>query len=149
MSRKPEVLCLDLEGTLISNAVSQLPRPFLREFLEGCDELFKRIAIYTSVPEPTFRTIASLLVSEGVAPAWFQAVEYIDWEGPVKDLALVGEVEQDEVILVDDIELVVHAEQRNQWVRVDPFVAPYSASDTELKRVLTELMRRLDVGKPN
>jgi len=140
------VLCLDLEGTLISNAVSQLPRPFLREFLDGCDELFKRIAIYTSVTEPSFRKIASLLVSEGVAPAWFQAVEYIEWEGPVKDLAFVGEVAQDEVILVDDIDLVVHTEQRSQWIQVEPFVAPYSASDAELKRVLGELKRRLDIG---
>jgi len=111
--------------------------------------LFERIAIYTSVPEPSFRKIASLLVSEGVAPAWFQAVEYIEWEGPVKDLAFVGEVAQDEVVLVDDIELVVHPAQRCEWIRVEPFVAPYSASDTELKRVLGELKRRLDVSKPN
>ncbi len=149
MNRKPKVLCLDLEGTLISNAVSQLPRPFLKEFLDGCEVLFERIAMYTSVPESTFRTIAALLVSEGVVPAWFQAVEYIDWEGPVKDLAFVGEVAPDEVILVDDIDLVVHPAQRCQWIRVEPFVAPYSASDTELKRVLGELKRRLDVGKPN
>lgn len=143
MSRKPKVLCLDLEGTLISNAVSQIARPFLREFLDACDELFSRIAIYTSVPEASFRMIASLLVSEGVAPDWFQAVEYVDWEGPVKDLKFVCEAAPDEVILVDDIDLVVHTEQRSQWVRIESFVAPYSDTDTELKRVLEELKRRL------
>lgn len=69
MSRKPKVLCLDLEGTLISNAVSQLPRPFLKDFLDGCEVLFERIAMYTSVPESTFRTIAALLVSEEIGRA--------------------------------------------------------------------------------
>jgi hypothetical protein len=31
---KPTILALDLEGTLISNAISQIPRPGLHCFLE-------------------------------------------------------------------------------------------------------------------
>ena len=38
-----EVLALDLEGTLVSNAMSQIARPGLRDFLEFCGEAFPRI----------------------------------------------------------------------------------------------------------
>lgn len=31
---RPTILALDLEGTLISNAISQIPRPGLKTFLE-------------------------------------------------------------------------------------------------------------------
>jgi hypothetical protein len=47
----PRVLALDLEGTLISNAASQIPRPGLYEFLASCQQLFQRIVIFTTVSE--------------------------------------------------------------------------------------------------
>jgi len=46
--QKGVLVCLDLEGTLISNAVSQIPRPHLFEFLESLTE-FGDIVLYTSV----------------------------------------------------------------------------------------------------
>ena len=74
---KVKVLALDLEGTLISNAVSQIARPGLFDFLEDCRELFPRIVIFTSVNEERFRAIANLLTTEGYAPNWFADIEYI------------------------------------------------------------------------
>lgn len=44
------LLCLDLEGTLVSNAVSQLSRPGLYWFLDHVKELCE-LVIYTSVNE--------------------------------------------------------------------------------------------------
>lgn len=45
---KRSLLCLDLEGTLISNAVSQIPRPGLYRFLERASVLCD-LMLYTSV----------------------------------------------------------------------------------------------------
>src|SRR5690606_29950088 len=67
----PKVLALDLEGTLISNAVSQIPRPGLFDFLTRCRDSFSRIVMFTTVSEKRFRDIAGLLVKEGFAPTWF------------------------------------------------------------------------------
>jgi hypothetical protein len=44
MKSKGIVIALDLEGTLISNAVSQFPRPGLYSFLEYCSKNFCRVA---------------------------------------------------------------------------------------------------------
>lgn len=144
---KPSVLCLDLEGTLISNAISQFPRPDLIVFLDACRLLFERVAIYTSVPEKTFRQIAAVLVNEGVAPVWFSNIEYINWYGAVKDLACVPGVTCGEVLLIDDMDIVIHPDQRDQWIPISPFVAPYLSTDDELQRVLGVLQARLGVGR--
>ncbi|MGD9830135.1 MAG: hypothetical protein AB7E70_06365 [Hyphomicrobiaceae bacterium] len=47
----PRVLALDLEGTLISNAMSCIPRPGLFAFLEGCREMFARVVLFAAVLE--------------------------------------------------------------------------------------------------
>jgi len=61
-----KVLARDLEGTLISNAVSQIARPGLFEFLEDCRKLFPRVVMFTSVNEDRFRSIASLYPEDDV-----------------------------------------------------------------------------------
>jgi hypothetical protein len=73
-------LALDLEGVLITNAISQLPRPGLNSFLSQCEALFGRenICIFTSVNERRFREIAERLVDDGFAPDWFARIPYID-----------------------------------------------------------------------
>ena len=55
-----KVIALDIEGTLISNAMSQFPRPRLHDFLVSCKEITDRVVIFTTVPEPLFREIANL-----------------------------------------------------------------------------------------
>mgnify|MGYP004712337163 CR=1 FL=1 len=54
---RPTILAMDLEGTLISNAVSQIPRPGLYQFLEAVNSKFDRLGIYTTVPEALLRSI--------------------------------------------------------------------------------------------
>ena len=64
-----EVLALDLEGTLISNAMSQIARPGLREFLEFCGDRFPRLVILVErLTEAGFES--KLGCSEGMCVDW-------------------------------------------------------------------------------
>jgi hypothetical protein len=81
-----EIIALDLEGTLISNAISQIARPGLYAFLDGCKSITERVVIFTTVKEEPFRKIAQLLVSQDSVPAWFPSIEYVKWTGQTKDL---------------------------------------------------------------
>lgn len=134
-----KVLALDLEGTLISTAVSQFPRPHLKHFLERCHGLFERLVVFTTVSEQRFRAIATTLASEGTVPTWFQELEYVPWSGPTKDLAFIPACEAGEALLLDDLEAYVHPAQLDRWVRIKQFEPPYSEADAELLRVLGEL----------
>lgn len=140
------VLALDLEGTLISNAVSQISRPGLNEFLTRCCELFPRIVVFTTVPEPRFREVARLLVEEGQAPAWFAELEYVYWVGRTKDLAFIQGAKVEEALLVDDFEAYVHPGQDERWVRAEHFDYPYPDTDSGLAEVLKVLEKKLGQG---
>lgn len=140
---KPTVLALDLEGTLISNAMSQIPRPGLREFLMVCEQLFPRIVMFTTVPEDRFREIARLLVGEQLAPSWFAELEYVHWHGAAKDLRFVKNAPLSEVLLADDFERFIEPNQRGQWIEVEYFAPPYPADDTGLVRLEQTLRARL------
>jgi hypothetical protein len=74
---KKLTIALDLEGTLISNAVSQFPRPRLLTFLEYCHQNFDRLVIFTAVDEVRFRSISRTLAEAQDAPDWFVDLEYI------------------------------------------------------------------------
>lgn len=140
---RPSVLALDLEGTLISNAVSQIPRPGLFTFLERCRELFPRIVMFTTVSETRFRAIASVLIQERATPTWFGELEYVSWTGATKDLALIRDAAVEDCLLVDDFEAYVHPGQHAQWICIDSFSHPYEASDTELITVFEKLRVQL------
>ncbi|MEZ9668461.1 NIF family HAD-type phosphatase [Vibrio breoganii] len=114
-----EVIALDLEGTSISNAISQIPRPHLHTFLDGCLQITERVVIFTTVSKHRFREIAKLLVSEGKAPAWFASMEYITWSGHKKDLAFIPHAKPEGIVLVDDVEEYVAEGQHAQWIEVD------------------------------
>lgn len=144
---KLSVLALDLEGTLISNAISQIPRPGLSRFLISCCALFPRIVMYTTVSEARFRAIARLLISEGAAPDWFAELDVVDWTGKTKDLALISGAALEDCLLVDDFEGYVHGGQREQWVRVACFGHPYDMSDRELASTLLELRHRVNLSR--
>jgi len=135
-------LALDLEGTLISNAMSQIPRPGLYDFLVRCRAMVDRLVIYTAIAEPRCRAIAAVLVADKLAPAWFADIEYVTWSGTTKDLACVPGVTPREALLLDDLPEYVHPGQEAQWVPIAPFVAPYPADDTALAEVMGSLESR-------
>jgi NLI interacting factor-like phosphatase len=66
--QKKLTIALDLEGTLISNAVSQFPRPGLFTFLEYCHRNFNRLVVFTAVNEVRFRSIARTLAENRDVP---------------------------------------------------------------------------------
>ncbi|AUI09746.1 hypothetical protein JAK62_04770 [Stenotrophomonas maltophilia] len=140
---RPSILALDLEGTLISNAVSQIPRPGLYEFLESAKSLFEGLVIFTTVPEPRFREIADLLACEGAAPGWFARLPYIDWTGPTKDLANVSQP-IGSAWLLDDYAPYVQPGQEHCWVPVQLFCSPYPEDDAGLDDAIEAIRKRLN-----
>lgn len=146
------VIALDLEGTLISGAVSQFPRPGLFGFLEFCFQAADRVVIFTSVREDLAREIVTRLVADGLAPVEAAtSLEYVEWpRRGRKDLASVPGVSPDEVVLVDDQERYVVPEQRSQWIPIAEFdpqfeEPPYTdPPDRELERVQAELSARCE-----
>lgn len=129
---------------MISNAISQIPRPGLSSFLTNCCTLLKRIAIYATLSEVRFREIARLLVSEGAAPDWFANLEVVAWSGRTKDLNLISDAALENCLLVDDFEAYIHRGQHEQWVKVACFAHPYVSSDRELENTLRELRQRIN-----
>jgi hypothetical protein len=136
INSKIKVIALDLEGTLISNAMSQFPRPGLHQFLEFCHNTFERVVVCTAVSEERAQTIVKTLVECGDAPIWFSdSFEYVVWNGQYKDLKFVTGVDIHEVLLIDDQEAYVHPEQRDQWIPVKEYESPYPQDDNELVSV--------------
>ena len=133
------VIALDLEGTLISNAMSQIARPGLHDFLEACRALCERVVIFTTVKEDLFYQIATRLANEGFAPRWFKEIEYVKWSGSTKNLSFIKNVDPTQVVLVDDFEGYVCNEQKSQWIEIEQFSHPYRDTDDELKSVLKKL----------
>lgn len=137
-------LALDLEGTLISNAVSQIPRPGLYRFLELCQIMFNEVVLFTTVPEPRFRDIAALLAHEGHAPRWFTSVRHLHCTDGQKDLGRVARLgPQALTLLVDDCADYVSPGAESIWLPVDQFAAPYPDDDAALESLIPVLARRV------
>lgn len=134
-----KVIALDLEGTLISNAMSQIARPGLHDFLVESRKLCSRVVIFTTVKEDLFYEIATTLVNEGFAPSWFEEIEYVHWSGETKNLGFIKNVDPAQVVLVDDHEGYICTEQKSQWIEIRQFCHPYSDNDEELKAALQKL----------
>ena len=137
-----KVLALDLEGTLISNAVSVFPRPGLHEFLRFCHEAFDKVVLFTSVPESRARAILWFLVDEGFAPIWFRDIEYIAWSGEYKDLKFIKGFKLEEILLVDDRSEYIHSEQKEQWLPIQEYAYPYKDNDRVLENLEKHLRNR-------
>lgn len=141
----PTILALDLEGTLISNAISQKPRPGLMAFMDYAKTTFSRIVMFTSVPQPLVARIAALLVQEGVAPPWFLKLPYVEWSGQTKDLRFVS-TKLGETLLLDDHEPYVHPGQHPFWIEAPLFAAPYAENDIGLKIAAQRIEERISLG---
>jgi hypothetical protein len=141
----PITLALDLEGVLITNAMSQFPRPGLMRFLCECEELFgkENICIFTTVDETRFRSIAERLVSDENAPKWFATIRYIDWVGEHKDLRFVDD-DINNVIIVDDYPPYIKQTQKHRLLEIKQYMPPYShempdTQDRELEAIIDKL----------
>lgn len=135
-------LALDMEGVLITNAISQFPRPGLMNFLNECEKLFGRanICIFTTVDERRFRDIANRLVKDEYAPDWFSEIPYIDWVGEHKDLRFVAD-DISKVIIVDDYPPYIKASQQHRLIQIKQYLDPYShqlpdTTDEELLKII-------------
>lgn len=134
------LLCLDLEGTLISNAVSQIPRPGLDAFLESVLEVCD-LMLYTSVSSERVHAIRTLLVEEGVAPFWFLNLPVLHPIGTIKDKARCGRFD---ALLLDDQPAVVASGEEAWWIPIAEYLPPYSDQDRELAKALTTIKSRLN-----
>ncbi len=139
---KPTILAMDLEGTLISNAVSQIPRPGLFSFLESMRGQFDQLVLFTTVPEPLVRKICGQLVAEASAPPWFAQLPYTSWDGPTKDLRFVAS-DASSVLLLDDHAPYVHPGQQCQWLEIPLFGSPYPDDDAGLELATLQIYRRI------
>lgn len=140
---RPTILALDLEGTLVSNAVSQIPRPGLGDFLDYVQLRFSSLVMFTTVDEPTFRRIAQLLVNDGHAPTWFSSLKCTKWSGPTKDLTAVAPL-LGQVLLLDDYQGYVHRGQEQWWIEAPHFDYPYPDTDHGLVLVAQLIEQRLE-----
>jgi hypothetical protein len=138
------VLALDLERTLIDDALSARPRPGLLGFLAFCQHRFDRVALFTSVEEADAREVLGGLTRDGhVPPALLARLEYVAWSGEYKDLRLIPHTSPGEVLLVDDDAGWVRQDQRDRWV---PIAAWDGGADKELARVQSVLEGWLTLG---
>lgn len=143
-------LALDLEGVLITNAISQFPRPGLMNFLNECEKLFGRanICIFNTVDERRFRDIANRLVIDKYAPGWFSEINYVDWVGEHKDLRFVDE-DIGRVILVDDYPPYIKSSQKHRLIQINQYLEPYTHEapdmfDTEFERVIKLIRQKIN-----
>jgi hypothetical protein len=141
-----KTLALDLEGTLISNAVSAFPRSGLYDFLSFCREKFDRLVIFTSVPQATAIRIMGILAAEGSTPVWFADLDVFTCERHMqKDLERIAQ--HGSVWLVDDQEAYILSGQRDQWIPVCEFMPPFTQEDEELARVKAEIIDKLSTRR--
>lgn len=139
------LLCLDLEGTLISNAISQIPRPGLYRFLERVEELCD-LMIYTSVRRELVTAIQHLLVEEGAAPQWFKELHVVRPTGTVKPKSACG---REDAFLLDDQASVIAPGEHYWWIQIDEYLPPYSEDDRALCRVLEDIEIRIRLSEPS
>lgn len=141
MSKK--IIALDLEGTLISNAISQIPRPHLFSFLEECKTLSDDIVLFTTVNEKRTRDILNLLINENTIPEWVTGLKYINWKGNKKDLYFICD-DINKVFLIDDVKEYIKEEQLEHWIEIKQFESPYSDNDNELIKTLDIIKTKLN-----
>jgi hypothetical protein len=149
MSTSPSVnnfiIALDLEGTLVSNAMSQIPRPGLCDFLEFCRRHFSKVVLFTAASRGRAETVLKNLVDAGDVPAWvLTEMDYIEWLGPYKDLVYVKFTDANHVLLVDDNEAYIHPDQKDRWIQIEEYASPYPADDKALEKCKGDITRKLE-----
>jgi hypothetical protein len=139
------ILALDLEYTLISNAVSCFVRPHLNDFIEWADAAFEKTYLYTTVPEHRVVEIQRNLFELKEVNHIFLELESISWPRKgLKDLTYVHP-QWNNVIMVDDLpECYAVQRQRDQWVKIEPFDP--EKPDIALTKLIGKLETKLRVN---
>lgn len=143
-----KAITLDLEGTLISSAVSQFPRNGVRQFLDFCLSTKKELMWFTAVKTEKVHDIVNLFVEEGYFPEECLKIQCVEWINlpnynvHFKDLELTN-YKSNEVLAVDDWPGVYLPDQLSQLITVKEFEYPYSSIDDELQRVQLEISKRI------
>jgi hypothetical protein len=140
---KPKVLALDLEGTLISNAMSQMPRKGLFDFLEWAFATFPRVELFTAVEADEARDVLHTLVDIGDAPVQTGTMPIVTWKGRYKSLEHIEYVAPEECLIVDDDEYWIRPEDRVRWIEIVCWETPYRPDD-ELQRVRMEIQKKIE-----
>jgi ribA/ribD-fused uncharacterized protein len=138
----PPAIALDLEGTLISNAVSSFARPGLLPFLDWISTRFEQVVLYTAVSTRRAAEVVEALVSLGDAPEWFADLRIVTQLGPSKDLRVI-DPGLGHLLLADDQETSVSRHQRDRWVPIPCWNAPYDNEDQALEDLRADLEERV------
>lgn len=149
---KFKILALDLEGTLIDNALDNVPRSGLYNFLEFCKSKFERIVIMTAIDIKTFINTKNILIENNFVPDWFANIEYINYHdlpesnfGEFKDLRCISMDNPGVALIIDDMESNIRENQKQNWIFIRTFYG--SSSDNELiklKKYLNWLLKDYD-----
>jgi hypothetical protein len=143
---KYETIVLDLEGTLITSAVSQIPRPGISRFLNFCDIMFENVVIFSDISSRKACEIVKNLVDDYYAPKWFMTIPILD-RGFVsdnkKDLSYLSyfKIDPSKALIVDDNESYIVDDQLSQYVKIKCFDGNEDSSE-ELVRIMDELSSR-------
>ncbi len=124
----PVAISLDLEGTLITNALEAVPRPGLSAFMDWCHGRFDRLFVYTCVEEQRARDILSQLVWDGhMDAAVADRMEVVRWsrgfDGARKDLRRCG-VPVECNVIVDDMRMWIVPDQMHRWLECPDYDEP-------------------------
>jgi NLI interacting factor-like phosphatase len=141
---KIKVLALDLEGTLVSNAMSQMPRKGLFNFLTWCFNTFSRVELFTAVEPEEARQVLTNLVNLGDAPVQLTKMPIVPWTGRYKTLEAIDYATPEECLIVDDDEYWIRPEDRSNWIPIKCWETPYR-SDDELQRVRIEIEKKIGI----
>ena len=132
---------LDLEGTLITSAVSIIPRPGLYDFLEYCNNKFDEIVVMTAISLDRFKEVKNTLLNFQEVPQWFEYVQYINYSdkpesnyGEYKDLQCVPNWKEKEIIIIDDMESYIRPEQKDRWIPITTYDG--RENDLEFDRIV-------------
>ncbi len=140
-------IALDIEGTLLSNALRPRARPGLGPFMDFCNQYFTEVVLFTAVPEFTARKAIVTLVESGHMPPGSEHLRYINWSGLYKDLRFVSRSNSEQILIVDDSPVVIHPDQLDQWIQVKSWEQPFGQGDRELFRARSKILSLIGAKK--
>lgn len=165
LNREKKILALDLEGTIVSNAISRKPRPGLYAFMESCKDAFNEVVLFTAVDAERARDVLLNLAKKCYVPMWVATMPIVLWHeeddipgkhliqlGKFKDLLFVKLMFPGVVIpniwIVDDNRYWVRSHQRRQLIEIPTWDPAFNGKNSRKNdRALEEVIQVLSVIK--